>query len=144
MSMTNQVMSVPGMDTTRSRSGEVVLRTRNLSKSYGKRLAVDNLNLEVNRGEIFGFLGPNGAGKTTTIRMALGLIAPTAGSVEILGNDIARHRGVVLPRVGALVESPALYGYLSGRDNLRAFGSLLGGAGERRIDEVLEIVSLKG
>src|SRR2546425_6138888 len=142
MSMTNQVMSVPGMDATRSRSGEVVLRTRNLSKHYGKRLAVDNLNLEVKRGEIFGFLGPNGAGKTTTIRMALGLIAPGAGSVEILGYDIATHRAHILPRVGALVETPALYLYLSGRDNLRAVASVLGGVPKTRIDAVLELVGL--
>ncbi len=120
------------------------LKTNALSKAYGSRLAVDRLDLEVDRAELFGFLGPNGAGKTTTIRMALGLIAPSSGSVEILGRDVVRHRSEVLPRVGALVESPALYGYLSGRDNLRAFGSLLGGVSERRIDEVLEIVSLKG
>ena len=141
--MINQAMTVPGMDATGSRSGEVVLRTRNLSKSYGKRLAVDNLNLEVNRGEIFGFLGPNGAGKTTTIRMALGLIAPTAGSVEILGHDIATHRARILPRVGALVETPALYLYMSGRNNLRAVGSVLGGVPEERIDAVLELVGLR-
>src|SRR5207302_4004490 len=85
-----------------------------------------------------------GAGKTTTIRMALGLIAPTNGSVEILGLDVRRHRSEVLPRVGALVESPALYGYLSGRDNLRVIGSQLGRVSEKRIDEVLEIVGLKG
>ena len=115
-----------------------------LSKAYGKRLAVDNLDLQVDRGELFGFLGPNGAGKTTTIRMALGLVAPTKGSVEILGLEVRHNRSTVLPRVGALVESPALYGYLSGRNNLRAFGDLLGGVGEKRIDEVLEIVSLKG
>src|SRR6266516_3489267 len=141
--MTNEVMIVPGMDTTESRSGEVVLRTRNLSKHYGKRLAVDNLNLEVKRGEIFGFLGPNGAGKTTTIRMALGLIAPGAGSVEILGYDIATHRAHILPRVGALVETPALYLYMSGRDNLRAVGSVLGGVPKERIDAVLELVGLR-
>ncbi|TMC39409.1 MAG: ABC transporter ATP-binding protein [Chloroflexi bacterium] len=121
-----------------------VLRTRALSKSYGKRLAVDRLDLEIGHAELFGFLGPNGAGKTTTIRMALGLIAPTSGAVEILGHDVRKHRAEVLPRVGALVESPALYGYLSGRDNLRAFGDLLGGVSRRRIDEVLEIVALKG
>ena len=120
------------------------LQTRALSKSYGSRLAVDRLDLEVDRAELFGFLGPNGAGKTTTIRMALGLIAPTNGSVEILGLDVRRHRTEVLPRVGALVESPALYGYLSGRDNLRVIGSQLGRVGEKRIDEVLEIVGLKG
>ena len=120
------------------------LQTRALSKSYGSRLAVDRLDLEVERAELFGFLGPNGAGKTTTIRMALGLIAPTNGSVEILGLDVRRHRSEVLPRVGALVESPALYGYLSGRDNLRVVGSQLGRVSEKRIDEVLEIVGLKG
>src|SRR5205807_3827218 len=117
-SMTEKLMTAPGEAITNARSsGEVVLRTRNLSKQYGQRLAVDNLNLEVHRGEIFGFLGPNGAGKTTTIRMALGLIAHTAGSVEILGNDIATHRARILPRVGALVETPALYLYMSGRNN---------------------------
>src|SRR5436305_4433849 len=143
--MTEKLMTAPGDAITNSRSsGEVVLRTRNLSKQYGKRLALDNLNLEVHRAELFGFLGPNGAGKTTTIRMALGLIAPTNGSVEILGLDVRRHRKEVLPRVGALVESPALYGYLSGRDNLRVIGSQLGRVSEKRIDEVLEIVGLKG
>lgn len=121
-----------------------VLRAIGLSKSYGKRLAVDRLDLEVDRAELFGFLGPNGAGKTTTIRMALGLIAPTAGRVEILGRDARSHRGEVLPRVGALVESPALYGYMSGRDNLVAVGDLLGGVSRQRIDEVLDIVALKG
>jgi ABC-2 type transport system ATP-binding protein len=125
-------------------SSAAAIRTIALSKSYGKRLAVDHLDLEVERAELFGFLGPNGAGKTTTIRMALGLIAPTGGSVEVLGLEVRSHRAQVLPRVGALVESPALYGYLSGRDNLRAVGNLLGGASEKRIDEVLEIVSLKG
>jgi ABC-2 type transport system ATP-binding protein len=121
-----------------------VLRTIAVSKSYGSRLAVDRLDLEVERDELFGFLGPNGAGKTTTIRMALGLIAPTGGSVEVLGREVRSHRAEVLPRVGALVESPALYGYMSGRDNLRAVGDVLGGVSEKRIDEVLETVSLKG
>src|SRR5438105_14220448 len=131
--MTEKLMTAPGDAITNSRSsGEVVLRTRNLSKQYGKRLALDNLNLEVHRGEIFGFLGPNGAGKTTTIRMALGLIAPTSGRVEILGKDVIKHRAEILPRVGALVETPALYGYLSGRNNLRAFGDLLGGGSNKR------------
>lgn len=140
--MTEKLMTAPGVANTSSPSGEVVLRTRNLSKHYGNRLAVNNLNLEVRRGEIFGFLGPNGAGKTTTIRMALGLIAPTSGSVEILGRDVATHRANVLPRVGALVETPALYLYLSGRDNLRAVASVLGGVPKARIDAVLELVGL--
>jgi ABC-2 type transport system ATP-binding protein len=129
--------------TQAARSDEVVLQTQHLSKQYGKRLAVDNLNLAVRRGDILGFLGPNGAGKTTTIRMLLGLITPTAGSVEILGQDLARQRAQLLPRVGALIETPALYLYMSGRDNLRAVGSVLGGVPQGRIDEVLELVGLR-
>lgn len=125
------------------RTGEVVLRMRELTKRYGQRLAVNNLNLEVHRGEIFGFLGPNGAGKTTTIRMALGLITPTSGGVEILGHDVVTQRAQILPRVGALIETPALYLYMSGRDNLRAVGSVLGGVPEARIDAVLELVGLQ-
>ena len=123
---------------------EAVLETHDLSKSYGSRQAVKSLNLSVGQGEIFGFLGPNGAGKTTTIRMALGLIRPTAGSVELLGQDVARHRRQVLPRVGALVESPALYLYMSGRDNLKAVADVLGGVPASRIDAVLETVGLAG
>src|SRR5437660_9748313 len=141
--MAEKVRTVPEMNTPRTFTGDIVLRTNNLTKQYGKRIAVKNLNLEVNRGEIFGFLGPNGAGKTTTIRMALGLIAPTAGSVEILGHDIATHRARILPRVGALVETPALYLYMSGRNNLRAVGSVLGGVPDERIDAVLELVGLR-
>jgi len=121
---------------------DTALRTHQLSKSYGSRPAVRSLDLEVRRGEVFGFLGPNGAGKTTTIRMALGLIRPTAGTVEVLGRDVQRHGGQVLPRVGALVEAPALYSYLSGRDNLRAVAAVLGGVPGRRLDEVLELVGL--
>ena len=141
--MVDKVMTVPAVNIPTKRAGDVVLRTNNLTKQYGKRIAVNNLNLEVNRGEIMGFLGPNGAGKTTTIRMALGLIAPTAGSVEIFGQDIATHRARILPRVGALVETPALYLYMSGRNNLRAVASVLGGAPASRIDAVLELVGLR-
>ena len=121
-----------------------VLSTHGLSKTYGSRQAVSDLDLEVRRGEVFGFLGPNGAGKTTTIRMALGLVRPTSGSVEVLGRDVQSDGGRVLPRVGALVEAPALYAYLSGRDNLRAFASVLGGVPRARLDEVLELVGLAG
>src|SRR6266496_4563446 len=142
--MVDKLMTMQAIQSnTGARSGEVVLHTRSLSKQYGKRLAVDNLDLAVQRGEIFGFLGPNGAGKTTTIRMALGLIAPTSGSVEILGQDIVTHRARVLPRVGALIETPALYLYMSGRDNLRAVASVLGGVPKQRIDTVLELVGLR-
>ncbi|HEX8995516.1 MAG TPA: ABC transporter ATP-binding protein [Ktedonobacterales bacterium] len=132
------------MTTNRApRSDEVVLRTRDLTKRYGERLAVDRLNLEARRGEVFGFLGPNGAGKTTTIRMCLGLIAPSAGAVEILGRDVAREGAQALPRVGALVEQPALYPYLSGRDNLRAVGDTQGGVSAARVDATLDLVGLR-
>ena len=119
-----------------------VLTTHALSKTYGSRQAVKDLNLEVRGGEVFGFLGPNGAGKTTTIRMALGLIRPTEGRVEILGNDVQTDGARVLPRVGAIVETPALYGYLSGRNNLKAFAYMLGGLPDSRLDEVLDLVGL--
>jgi len=121
-----------------------VLSTHELSKTYGSRPAVNRLSLDVMGGEILGFLGPNGAGKTTTIRMALGLIRPTSGWVEVLGRDVAHHGAQVLPRVGAMVESPALYTYMSGRDNLRAFASVLGGVPPTRLDEVLALVDLRG
>src|SRR5215475_9055162 len=89
-------------------SESVVLGARHLTKQYGARVAVSDLTLEVRRGEIYGFLGPNGAGKTTTIRMCLGLIRPTSGRALVLGKDVSRHAAEVLPRVGALIESPAL------------------------------------
>jgi len=119
-----------------------VLTTHALSKMYGSRQAVKDLNLDVRGAEVFGFLGPNGAGKTTTIRMALGLIRPTEGRVEILGSDVRTDGARVLPRVGAIVETPALYGYLSGRNNLKAFAHMLGGLPDSRLDEVLDLVGL--
>jgi ABC-2 type transport system ATP-binding protein len=137
-------MSAPSTQQPAARTGEVAIRTRGLTKQYGQRLAVNDLNLEVYRGDIFGFLGPNGAGKTTTIRMMLHLITPTSGGIEVLGHDVATSSAEILPRVGALVETPALYLYMSGRDNLRAVGSVLGGVPQSRIDEVLELVRLKG
>jgi ABC-2 type transport system ATP-binding protein len=137
-------MTEPGMPiSATARSAEVVLRTHDLAKRYGQRLAVDTLNLEIRRGDILGFLGPNGAGKTTTIRMLLGLITPTMGSIEILGRNLATQRAHLLPRVGALIETPALYLYMSGRDNLRAVGAIQGGVSTKRIDEVLDMVGLR-
>lgn len=96
------------------------IATRGLTKRYGDMVAVDGLDLTVERGELYGFLGPNGAGKTTTIRMALGLIHPDDGEVDVLGESISRGRGP-LTRVGALVEEPAFWPYLSGRRNLETF-----------------------
>ncbi|MEU0210692.1 ABC transporter ATP-binding protein [Streptomyces canus] len=96
-----------------------VIRTHALTKRYrGGQLAVDGLDLTVPAGSVFGFLGPNGSGKTTTIRMLMGLIEPTSGSARVLGHPMPRASRTVLPHVGALIEGPALYGFLSGRDNL--------------------------
>ncbi|MEW2267085.1 ABC transporter ATP-binding protein [Streptomyces sp. NPDC047853] len=98
---------------------DAVIATRALTKRYGGgHLAVDGLDLTVPAGSVFGFLGPNGSGKTTTIRMLMGLIEPTSGTARVLGRPVPRAARTVLPQVGALIEGPALYGFLSGRDNL--------------------------
>ncbi|WP_406178641.1 ABC transporter ATP-binding protein [Streptomyces canus] len=100
-------------------AGDGVIHTHALTKRYrGGQLAVDGLDLTVPAGSVFGFLGPNGSGKTTTIRMLMGLIEPTSGSARVLGHPMPRASRTVLPHVGALIEGPALYGFLSGRDNL--------------------------
>ncbi|WSS24482.1 ABC transporter ATP-binding protein [Streptomyces sp. NBC_01190] len=95
-----------------------MIETHRLAKRYHRTLAVDALDLRVPRGSVFGFLGPNGSGKTTTIRMLMGLITPTAGTARVLGAPMPGAARTVLPKVGALIEGPALYGFLSGRDNL--------------------------
>jgi len=112
-----------------------------LTKWYGHQVAVDHLNLTVERGEIFGFLGPNGAGKTTTMRMLLGLVRPTSGNARILGLDIASDLPAVLRRTGAIIETPTFYPYLSGRDNLRAMARLTR-TPYGRVSEMLELVDL--
>jgi ABC-2 type transport system ATP-binding protein len=98
---------------------DLAIETRGLTKSFGRQNAVDGVDLAVPRGAVFGFLGPNGSGKTTTIRMLLGLSSATDGSIAVLGRDMPDAAADVLPRVGALVEGPAFYPFLSGRDNLR-------------------------
>ena len=93
-------------------------RTRNLRKVYGRTVAVDHVDLDVPMGAVLGMLGPNGSGKTTTIRMLLGLVLPTAGTVELLGHKMPEGAGWALPEVGALVEGPGFHPFLSGRENL--------------------------
>jgi len=125
---------------TRLDAGTTVLRATGLTKRYPSGvLAVDGVDLAVHRGEVYGFLGPNGAGKTTTMRMLLGLIRPTSGTVDLLGGPPGAPAG--LARVGALVESPGFYPYLSGLDNLRILARYRGVA-RNRIDAVLDAVSL--
>lgn len=123
-------------------SQSLAIETTGLTKHFGHHRAVDTLDLSIHQGSIFGFLGPNGAGKTTTIRMLLGLIRPTSGGGRILGHDIMRERAAILPHIGAIVESPAFYPYLSGRDNLRALSRTVGNEDMHRITEVLNQVGL--
>ncbi len=122
--------------------GEVVLRARGLGKRFGALTAVDRLDLEVHRGEVVGLLGPNGAGKSTTIGMILGLVRPTAGSAEVVGRDVWHDRRNALAASGAIVETPAFYPYLSGRDNLIALALIRGGSSRQRVDPLLERVGL--
>ena len=121
---------------------DVVLRTVNLIKRYGARLAVNDLNIEVCRGDVFGFLGPNGAGKSTVIRMILRLVFPTAGDVEIFGRSLRSAGQDVLDRIGAIVEKPAFYGHLSAYRNLEILGGLRRPVPRSRILEGLEQVGL--
>ncbi|NNJ09120.1 ABC transporter ATP-binding protein [Chloroflexales bacterium ZM16-3] len=117
------------------------IETEGLTKRYGARLAVDGLSLTVARGEVFGLLGPNGAGKTTTIAMLLGLVALSAGRAALLGQELGRAPFPALRHVGAMIESPALYPYLSGYDNLRVLARA-GGIAESRVPQVLQTAGL--
>ena len=121
---------------------ELILQTEELTKRYGRRLAVDRVSLSVERGDIFGFLGQNGAGKSTVIRMALGLVRPTRGRVLLFGHDMPRHSLKALGRVGAIVEAPVFYDNFSGWDNLRIMAAMSGGANRKRIEETLDLVDL--
>ena len=122
--------------------------TRDLTKRYGHTVAVDGVNLEVREGDRYGLLGPNGSGKTTLVRMLLGLVFASRGTVEILGKPVPRKVTDVLPSIGALVEGPGAYPNLSGRTNLRLFDAAGPGGGRRdrgqRVDEALERVGLSG
>jgi len=123
-------------------SGEVVLRVTGLSKRFGTFDAVKGISFEIHRGEVFGFLGPNGAGKSTTVGMILGLIAPTDGSIELFGVKQHNERWDELRRIGAIIEEPAFYPYLSGWDNLEVLAKSIGGISRNKITEVLERVNL--
>ena len=120
----------------------VVLATRGLTKEFGALRAVDDLDMEVYKGDVFGFLGPNGAGKTTVIRLVLGLIFPTSGHAEILGERVPGDHRQAARHVGGFVDDPTFYLGMSARRNLRLLGSMSGPVAEERIDEVLEIVGL--
>ena len=119
-----------------------VLSTRGLTKDFKNLRAVDNLDLDVQKGDVFGFLGPNGAGKTTTIRLIFGLIYPTSGYAQILDHRVPNDRREALRHVGGFVDDPKFYPNMSARRNLRLFGEMNGDVSEERISEVLETVGL--
>jgi len=124
---------------------ENILVTRGLTKRFGNNkksiTAVDNLDLEVHRGEVFGFLGPNGSGKTTTIGMLLGLIWPTSGSIEFFGDEKSKP-AKLLRKVGVVMDTPSFFPYLSGLNNLRYFAIITNCAGRGDIDKAIEMVGL--
>ena len=122
---------------------KTVLELKNVSKSFGKRKVIDNLNLEVQEGEIYGFLGPNGSGKTTTIKMILKLISSDSGEIKVNGYDTTKEFEKAMECIGAIVENPDLYKYMSGIDNLRLHARIRN-IDEKRIEEVLELVELNG
>jgi ABC-2 type transport system ATP-binding protein len=120
-----------------------ILRTEGLSKRYGRIQAVSDMDLRVYKGEVYSFLGPNGSGKSTTVGMILGLVRPTRGRALVFGDDMATHPWPALRKIGAVIETPAFYPYLSGYNNLKALAIALGGVSNARIDEMLELVGLR-
>lgn len=122
---------------------EIYLEVKGLSKEYSGLRAVDDFSMQVFQGDIYGFLGPNGAGKSTTIRMILSLITPSSGKICLFGEDLSVNRYDTLRRIGALIEKPDFYRYLTARKNLEILGRLSGLKDTRRkIDEVLDLVDL--
>ncbi|MBR4588575.1 MAG: ABC transporter ATP-binding protein [Lachnospiraceae bacterium] len=123
----------------------VILRTKDLTKKYGSKVVVDNLNLEIEEGEIFGLLGPNGAGKSTTMNMICDIVTPTLGSVEFMGKDLKKNQKELLGYLGYIPQDLAIHGNLKAWENVELFTSLYGIKGKQlkeRIDESLEYVGL--
>jgi ABC-type multidrug transport system ATPase subunit len=127
------------MSEVQSKSREWALETVGLTRSYGAHTVVNQLDLRVARGDIYGFLGPNGAGKTTTMRMILGMIRRDAGTVRIFGESGGVESRA---RIGGIIEGPRFYPFLSGAENLRIFAAYSGGTSEDRIQELLQLVRL--
>ncbi|TDM42646.1 ABC transporter ATP-binding protein [Macrococcoides goetzii] len=119
------------------------LQVSNLNKTINKRHIIKDLSFEVKKGEVFGFLGPNGAGKTTTIRMIVGLTTPTSGDVKVFGRSVLANRSEVMKDIGAIVENPELYPFLSGLENLKQFARMQDGISKEDIDRVVKLVGLE-
>ena len=118
-----------------------IIKCDNLSKVFNKETVVNGISLKVFQGDIYGFLGPNGSGKSTTIKMMLGLVKPTEGNISIFGYDVSKDREKAIEHIGAMVESPSFYPYLSGFNNLKLYANIYS-LGNERILEVLEMVGL--
>lgn len=123
---------------------EFNVEINHLSKTIGKKKIIKDLSLNIKKGEVFGLLGPNGAGKTTTIRMIVGLIDITSGSVKICGHDVQTNHKEALENVGAIVENPEMYPFLSGIENLNYFSRMHKGISAEKIEEIVEFVNLEG
>ncbi|AWX56324.1 MULTISPECIES: ABC transporter ATP-binding protein [Brevibacillus] len=119
-----------------------VIQTENLSKRYGEVYSVQRVNLAVGEGEVYGFLGPNGAGKSTTLKMLLGLVKPTEGSVSVFGKDFSRNRVEILSQTGSLIEAPSYYGHLTGLENMRVMQRLRD-VPDKHVEKALQIVRLE-
>ncbi|HZO79362.1 MAG TPA: ABC transporter ATP-binding protein [Solirubrobacteraceae bacterium] len=130
------------MSTSSTDGAALAVKTTGLTKRFGQRKALDGVDLEVPRGVAFGFLGPNGAGKTTIIRLLLALAWPTSGSMSVLGHAVPAQRARALSGVGAIVEEPTFYGFLSGRENLEVNAAARGGMAAQRIPAAMERVGL--
>ncbi|RDW15062.1 ABC transporter ATP-binding protein [Oceanobacillus chungangensis] len=122
---------------------EVAMELIDLKKTIGKKEIIKGLSFTINRGEVFGFIGPNGAGKTTTIRMMVGLMSITDGDVRILGNSIKQNFKKAIREVGAIVENPEMYPFMTGRQNLLHFARMIPGIDKERINEVIAVVGLE-
>lgn len=122
---------------------EITLSVKGLKKRIGKKEIIKGLDFELKRGEVFGFLGPNGAGKTTTIRMLVGLIRPTSGTIEICGYNVEKDFTKAMTQMGCIVENPELYSYLTGWENLEHFARMIPNVEQPYIDEVVKLVRLE-
>lgn len=121
-----------------------IIKTKDLTYYFNKQQkTLDNINLQVEKGSIYGFLGPNGAGKTTTLRLLLGLLKKQQGSIEIFGKEFSDHRIESLKKIGSLIEQPSLYGHLTAKENLNIY-RIIYEAPKERIDRALELVGLRG
>ncbi|GAB3071333.1 ABC transporter ATP-binding protein [Salinicoccus sesuvii] len=122
---------------------ESAMSIKGLHKTIGRKKIIKDLNFDIRPGEVYGFIGPNGAGKTTTIRMMVGLIGITSGDVVIKGNSIRKNYKKAISEVGAIVENPEMYPFMTGRQNLKHFGRMTNGVSNARIKEVIDLVGLE-